>query len=222
MLQRTTPKRDHPVEESPQTNEISPVKRKKALRILRPAHEYTVEEYLQLEETSQDKHEYYRGEIYLMAGGTYNHNIVAGNVVREFGNAIIQKNKECDVSGSDLRIAIPNEEFYTYGDATIVCGEPEFALDRPDLLKNPILIVEVLSPSTKKHDRTTKFELYKHMESFQHYLLVDPKQIHIEYRWKTDNGKWKQCEITDVNDTIPILGMDVEVSVKEFYRRIKF
>jgi Uma2 family endonuclease len=194
----------------------------KKLRLVAPVHEYTVEEYLHFEEASPDKHEYYRGEIFLMAGGTYNHNIVAGNVVGELRNALIQKSKDCDVSGSDMRIAIPQEEFYSYGDAIIVCGEPQFVQDRQDLINNPVLIVEVLSPSTKKHDRTTKFELYKRLESFEHYLLVDPEQVHIEYRWKSDNAKWKKREVTDINANLSISGLDITVSVKDFYRRIKF
>lgn len=218
MPQRTTAEHVYGVEEHSQ----SAKKAGKRLRILAPAHEYTVEEYLRFEEASPDKHEYYRGEIFLMAGGTYNHNIVAGNVVGELRNALIQNNKECDISGSDMRIAIPQEEFYSYGDAIIVCGEPQFVQDRNDLINNPVLIVEVLSPSTKKHDSTTKFELYKRLESFQHYLLVDPEQVHIEYRWKTDSAKWKKREITDINDTITIIGLAIKISVKEFYRRIKF
>jgi Uma2 family endonuclease len=224
MLQRATAKRDYSVEESPQPEAISEStkKKKRRLRMVAPAHEYTVEEYLQFEETSRDKHEFYRGEIYLMAGGTYKHNIVAGNVIGELRNALIRKNKECDVSGSDMRIAIPQEEFYSYGDAVIVCGEPEFVLERQDLIKNPTLIVEVLSPSTRKHDRTTKFELYKRLESFQHYFLVEPERIHIEYRWKTEDGNWAKREITDINDSISIAGMDIEVAVAELYRRIKF
>jgi Uma2 family endonuclease len=218
MPQRNTAGRAYTVKEPSQ----SAKKTEKKLRVLAPAHEYTVEEYLRFEEASPDKHEYYRGEIFLMAGGSYNHNIVAGNVVGELRNVLIQNNKECDVSGSDMRIAIPQEEFYSYGDAIVVCGEPQFVQDRQDLINNPILIVEVLSPSTRKHDHTTKFELYKRLESFRHYLLVDPEQVHIEYHWKTDNAKWKKREITDINDAIPIVGMGIEVSVKELYRRIKF
>jgi Uma2 family endonuclease len=216
MLQRATTKTDYEVEEYPK-QVLGNKKRKKMLQALAPAHEYTVEEYLQFEETSQDKHEFYRGEIYLMAGGTSEHNLVANNTSAELRGAIKRKGKDCKAYGSDMRIAIPKEEFYTYGDAVVICGELEYVSGRRDIIKNPILIAEVLSPSTRKHDRTTKFDLYSRLESFQHYLLIEPERVEIEYRWKTDDGKWKNHKITDINETLRIVGIDLEIPVAEIY-----
>jgi Uma2 family endonuclease len=107
---------------------------------------YTVSEYLALESQSRDKHEYRDGEIIAMAGGTYNHGVIAANILRELGNAL--KGKPCRPADSTVRVGIPRTPLFTYPDITIVCGEPHF--DPQDsggqTLINPRVIIEVLSP----------------------------------------------------------------------------
>src|SRR4051794_4528568 len=116
------------------------------------------EEYLRLEENSVEKHEYYRGEIFLMAGGSERHNLIASNTLGELWSNLRGKNYR--TYNSDMRVKIESNSLHTYPDVSVVCGEPRFAAGRSDTIVNPVLMAEVLSPSTEKYDRSQKFELY--------------------------------------------------------------
>ena len=118
---------------------------------------YTVEEYLALERQSEERHEYIDGQIYAMAGGSYQHAQIIGGLVREFGNAL--KKRPCSVVPSDLRLRVSPDGLYTYPDVVVICGDPRFADDRRDTLLNPTLIVEVLSPSIEAYDNRLKATL---------------------------------------------------------------
>jgi Uncharacterized protein conserved in cyanobacteria len=110
---------------------------------------YSLEEYLALEATSEEKHEYYNGEIFAMAGGTFRHAQLAENIFASLRQHL--RGKPCQPKGSDMRLATPSG-LYTYPDASVYCGKPELT-DKQTELKNPVVIVEVLSPSTKNYDR---------------------------------------------------------------------
>jgi Uma2 family endonuclease len=144
---------------------------------------YSYEEYLALEEEATEKHEYYQGEIFVMSGGTPVHSEIAMNT----GGALISalRPSSCRVYGSDLRIRIEKEDYSTYGDVAVICGELQYYADRLDVVTNPLLIGEVLSPSTRNFDQTKKFELYRSLPSFEHYLLIDSKRVYVEYRQKS-------------------------------------
>ncbi|MCF4967273.1 hypothetical protein CV014_09205 [Nostoc sp. CMAA1605] len=138
---------------------------------------YTPEEYLALEEVAEYKSEYIDGQIIPMAGGTVNHNRIAGNFYAVLNFAFRQQNYE--VFNSDMRLWIPEKRIYTYPDVMIVVGEPEFFPNRQDMILNPQVIVEVLSESTKGYDHEDKFQAYRTISTFQEYLLVDQTQIYV-------------------------------------------
>ena len=135
---------------------------------------YTPEEYLAMEETADYKSEYFQGEIFAMAGGSFNHNLIVSNVHGELRNTL--RGKPCNVLMSDMRLLTEWNGSYTYLDVMVVCGKVEFAPKRNDRLTNPNVIVEVMSPSTHDYDRVRKFALDKKIESLREYLLIDSEQ----------------------------------------------
>jgi Uma2 family endonuclease len=149
----------------------------------------TPREYLDLEEQAEYKSEYYQGEIFAMSGGSPNHALIAANLIATLQSQL--KGTGCRVFTGDLRVHIPASELYTYPDVTVVCGKLELTGDRQDNLANPILIVEVLSPSTESYDRGQKFSLYRSIPSLREYVLVSQDRISIEIFHKNDAGIWE-------------------------------
>jgi Uma2 family endonuclease len=181
---------------------------------------YTPQEYLALEETAEYKSEYYQGEIFAMAGGSINHNRIVGNVSAALNVAFA--NRPCEAFASDMRVQVRQDGFYTYPDVAIVCGEIEFSQGRDDTITNPVIIVEVLSPSTKNYDRTTKFELYRGLESFQDYILIDQERVYIEYHHKLERQKWVMQLYTNPAETLKFQAIEFELPLVRIYHRVKF
>jgi Uma2 family endonuclease len=155
---------------------------------LRPAKTtFTPAEYLAMEEPAEYKSEYYDGEIFAMAGGTANHSTIA----LSFGAELLQilKSKPCRVYNSDVRLLIQGSGLYTYPDLTIVCGKIEYMPRRKDTITNPILLVEILSESTRAY-RGQKFNFYKPIPSLQEYVLVESEQPRVECYQRGDGDKW--------------------------------
>src|SRR5262245_25786086 len=123
----------------------------------------SIEEYLEMEETSQEKHEYYRGEVFAMSGPKVQHNIIAGNVFGILVNKL--KGKPCRPFSSDQRVHIEKNTLFTYPDISIICGEIKTLNDDEWNALNPTMLIEVLSPSTKNYDRGEKFMLYRDIAS---------------------------------------------------------
>lgn len=132
---------------------------------------YTIEECLTLEEKAEDKSEYYRGEIFAMTGATMNHNQIAGNLYTVLNQAY--PDKECRVFISDMRLWVKEKELFTYPDLLVICDKPVFYQNRRDTIANPLIIVEVLSESTKNYDRGGKFEFYRTLSTLKEYILID-------------------------------------------------
>ena len=174
---------------------------------------YTPEEYLRMEANSLEKHEYFQGEIFLMAGGTPRHNLLVANVTAELNLGL--RGKDCAAYSSDMRILVKSSGLYTYADVSVVCGELELAPGRNDTITNPVLIAEVLSPSTEKYDRSQKFELYRGLESLQTYLLIDQSRFYVELHTKSASDTWvlqtfnsssQNINLASLNLTIPLAG----------------
>ncbi len=139
--------------------------------VAKPQKYHSPEEYLALEETAEYRSEYYRGEIFAMAGGSANHNRIARNLLIAFDDALEGKPYEAFIT--DMRLYVKKNGLYTYPDVMVVCGKLEFVKGRTDTLTNPVVIVEVLSESTEGYDRGTKFELYRAVDTLQDYVLID-------------------------------------------------
>ena len=180
----------------------------------------TPEEYLTLEETAEYKSEYYRGEIFAMAGTSINHNRIVRNLSRKLDQALI--NNKCEAFTSDIKVWIQEKDLFTYPDVIVVCGKPEFYPDRDDTIMNPLVIIEVLSDSTKNYDRIEKFEFYRTLPTFQEYILVDQYKIHIEHFYQESKGKWIFTEYNHIDDVLNFEKIDLKMSLKDIYYRVEF
>src|SRR5438128_1080674 len=116
-------------------------------------------EYLAFEREAEERHEYYKGEIFAMSGASFKHNVIEDNV-RGMLHSFL-KGKRCRSFGINLRIHIPKNTLYTYPDILVVGDEPKFVDNEFDTLLNPSVIIEILSPSTANYDRGAKFNLYR-------------------------------------------------------------
>jgi Uma2 family endonuclease len=182
--------------------------------------DFTLQEYLQLEEKSDLKNEYIDGRIIPMAGGTVNHNRIAGNFYAALNFAL--KQTENEVFNSDMRLWIPKQRIYTYPDITIIVGEPEFFDNRQDTITNPKIIIEVLSKSTENYDREGKFKAYRTIPSFEEYLLVEQNRISIEHYSKTANKRWSLQEYDEEDELINLVSISLEIRLQDLYNKVKF
>lgn len=182
---------------------------------------YTVEEYLARELVSRDKHEFYRGEIFMMAGGRSEHSILKVNLVRLIGNKLA--GKEYTAFDSDMRVKVTANGLYTYPDASIAC--PPIAIETKNgcqSLLNPVVLFEVLSSSTANYDRGAKFNLYSELESLKEYFLISQDDAVVERRFKTDSGTWAVEVITALDSSIRIASIEYGLPLRELYDKVEF
>ena len=181
---------------------------------------YTPEEYLKLEEQAEFRSEYRDGEIIPMAGGTTNHNKIAGNFYKRFPLTI--QDQDYEVYIGDVRLWIPDSRTYTYPDIMIIEGEPIYQENRRDILTNPLLIVEVLSKSTKGYDRGDKFRFYRSIPSFQEYILIDQSGYHLEQYSKQAENQWLFKEYEGEDAILTLESVELQIPLREIYERVDF
>jgi Uma2 family endonuclease len=181
---------------------------------------YSPEEYLVLEEAANYKSEYIDGEIVPMAGGSTNHNRIAGNFYAALNFAF--KTEGYEVFMSDVRLWISKRRIYTYPDVMVVAEEPEYYNNRTDTITNPRVIIEVLSASTKGYDRSKKFEAYRTIPTFEEYLLLDQTRVYIEHFSKTDNKRWSFCDYDESDEVIALSSVSFEISLTDIYNKVNF
>ena len=177
---------------------------------------WTEEEYLEIERAALDKYEYYQGEIFAMAGAGNRHNIIFRNVYGDL--AYKTKGKSCRPYGSDLRVHIPENSLYTYPDISFFCGDlGNYLYKGDDTFVGPVIIIEILSPSTKHYDRGQKFELYKDILALKEYILIDSESIYVEVFHKDEQSAW-QAEVHDqIEQILSLTSIGLSVSLKDIY-----
>ena len=180
----------------------------------------TVAEYETRELDADTKSEYYRGEMFAMAGGSPEHSLVATNFTREARNQL--KGKPCVPYNSDLRVKVEATVLYTYPDATIVCGPPQMDTAVKGTVLNPSVIVEVLSESTESYDRGKKSSHYRRIESLRELILISPSEPLVEMFTRRDDGNWSFIEYRSITDTLVIDSVGVSIPLSEIYRNIAF
>jgi Uma2 family endonuclease len=181
----------------------------------------TPEEYLALEEKADHKSEFFQGEIFALAGGSSNHNLITGNIHTELKIAL--KGRPCRVYINDMRLLVKRNGLYTYPDVMVVCGKVEFVAGRNDTLTNPIVIVEVLSPATHSYDRVKKFAFYKQLDSLREYVLVDSEQVHVTRLQRAQDGAQWMIEMEDARDaTLRLESLACEIPIARLYDQVEF
>jgi len=179
----------------------------------------TVEEYLEMEVLSEEKHEYYQGEIFAMAGASDEHNKIVGNT---FGELYVKlKGKSCRPYVADLRMAVKQNAFYTYPDISVVCGKLEKTDDKFDTATNPTVIIEVLSESTKDYDRGTKFKLYRDIPYLKDYIMIDATgQVGLEHFSLNADGLWVLQEYDTIEEFVQIPSLNVTLALSDIYAEV--
>jgi Uma2 family endonuclease len=178
----------------------------------------SIEEYLDMENASMEKHEYYKGDVFAMSGAKVRHNIISGNLFIALGQKL--KGKKCKPYNSDQRIHIQSNTLFTYPDISIICGEI-ITLNNDDYnVLNPAVIVEVLSKSTKNYDRGEKFKLYRDIPTLKEYILADSESIHIEVFRLNENNHWELEEYNSVENFLFIKAIDEKILISEIYEGV--
>lgn len=180
-------------------------------------HGYSYAEYLALEADANVRHEYFDGSIYAMAGGSREHAALASNLTLALGVQL--RGRPCQPHSSDLRVRVPPTGLATYPDVTVICGEVELDPEDPKqhTVVNPILVCEVLSPSTEDNDRGEKLENYKQLGSLRHAVLVAHERRAIDVWSRDDGGAWTSMSY-GTGERATLQALAVELDVDELYR----
>ena len=181
---------------------------------------YTPEEYLALEETSEDKNEYRQGEIIPMVGATTNHNQIAGNFYRRFPLTI--NNQDYYTYMETVRLWLSDYSIYTYPDVMVIKGQPLYQGNSQSNVINPLIIVEVLSNSTQAYDRGDKFKFYRSLPTFQEYILIEQSSYSVERYSKQKDDQWLVDFLTGENAVLQLLSVDWQISLQDLYQRVNF
>jgi Uma2 family endonuclease len=185
---------------------------------MQPATEpsYDRIEYLAMEEAANVRHEFFQGQIFAMSGGTFNHVVLSGNVY--FALKTKLRGKPCQPVNSDMRIHTP-AGLDTYPDVSVYCDQPELT-DNNRTLLNPVVIIEVLSPTTRNYDQGEKFRLYRSIPSLREYLLIDSESIEVNHFRKLENADWLLHEYTVISDIIWLPTIEQPLSLAEIYENV--
>lgn len=178
----------------------------------------TEHEYLEGEKKSEAKHEYYKGEIFAMAGATEAHNLITTNIGRELSNQL--RKKQCRVYSSDMKIKIEKEDKFAYPDVIVVCGERKFLDNTTTVILDADVIIEVLSDSTEAYDRGDKFSYYRQLHSLKEYLLVSQKIKKMELFQKKQNGFWFFTETKKEQLDLSITSINCTLNINDVYEKV--
>ena len=179
------------------------------------------QQYLEIERKALDKSEYFSGQMFAMAGASREHNVIVGNIVGEVRERL--KGKPCETYPSDMRVLVSATGLYTYPDATVACGEPEFADGHVDILLNPLVIVDVLSDSTENYDRGAKFAQYQRIESLREYVLISQDKPQVErYSRQSDSRQWLYEKSDGLTAGVTLHALGFPLPLSEIYARVRF
>ncbi len=183
---------------------------------------FSLEEYIQHEIQTKQKHEFHDGALFALAGGSLEHALLVGNIYAELRNGLKAKNSNCKPITSEAKLHIKKENKYLYPDCMVVCGEIEKSEDHKEALCNPMLIVEVLSKSTSEYDRGDKFYFYRQIPSLREYVLIEQSRYVVEVFYKkSKNSLWSISRYEGLAENVKLQSLGIEVNMKDLYFDIK-
>lgn len=184
-----------------------------------PKQKYTLEEYLELDRNSEERLEYWDGEIFSMSGVSDSHDLIETNLVYRLKGRL--EGRGCRVFAANMRIKVPTMPPYRYGDLSAICGKSQFEkIGGVDVLTNPALIIEVLSPSTESYDRGDKFSNYKSIPTLGEYLLIAQHRPHISQFIKQADGAWLNLEFNSLDEVLKVVTLGCELLLSEIYQDV--
>ncbi|MCA1621546.1 MAG: Uma2 family endonuclease [Acidobacteria bacterium] len=186
-----------------------------------PERRYTLEEYLELDRTSEERLEFWDGEVFCMSGVSEEHAEIETNLLA-FLKPLL-RGRGCRIFPANVRVKVPTAPPYRYPDVSALCGEARFEeIGGVDALTNPQLIVEVLSPSTEAYDRGEKFTHYKSIPALREYLLVAQHRPHVTRLYKQDDGKWIHTEASELTAILTLDSLGCDLPLSEIYQGVSF
>ena len=192
-----------------------------------PQAKTTVAEYLDFERRSTERHQFVDGEVFAMAGESLEHSIISANIIISLGLQL--RGKPCRVLSPNMKIRSglvdvrSTKGLFSYADASVVFCEPRFHDTHSDVLLNPKLIVEVLSPSTEAFDRGDKFLRYRtFLDSFTDYLLVSTVEPRLEHFSKEPANRWLYTCISGLDGSLTLLDLGCKLELTEIFEGVKF
>ncbi len=185
-----------------------------------PEHRCTLEEYIELDKNSEERLEYFDGQVVSMSGGSLSHNRIAINVITGLHSR--SANRECSLLPADMRLKVPKAPPYRYADVVMVCGSPLIEkIQGLDVLVNPTLIVEILSDSTEAYDRGNKFLAYQSIESFEEYLLIAQDRPYVTHYLRQPDGHWLRSDIEGLEREIKLVTLGQSIPLREIYVNVE-
>lgn len=178
----------------------------------------SVEEYLAQERRAETKSEYLDGEVFAMAGASRRHNLLVTSVVGMLYSQL--RGRGCELYSNDMRVRVSSTGLFAYPDVVVACGEPEFLDAEVDTLLNPVLIVEVLSPSTADYDRGGKWAHYRTIPSLREYLVLDQERVHAEHHIRQPGGDWLLHETEDPAAVLRLAAIGCELPLAAAYEGV--
>jgi Uma2 family endonuclease len=177
-------------------------------------------EYLEFERGSTVRHEYVGGRVYAMSGASRWHGLIVSNLVIALGGAL--RERDCNTIANELRVSAPQHASYFYPDVVVYCGEGEWLDGNFDTLRDPRLVIEVLSPSTERYDRRVKVGSYWTIPSLEAIILVSQDAIRVEHYFRPEGVAHRFALYESLDQTVEIPSLDLVVPVSEIYRRVNF
>lgn len=188
---------------------------------IQPQHGYTLEEYFALEQASEVRYEYWQGEVFAMSGASPAHVQIQVNLITLLRSQL--RRRPCRIFSSDMRLKVPSFPPYRYPDLSALCGEPVFELiGGLEVLTNPTLIVEILSPTTEAFDRGDKFTHYKSIPNFREYLLIAQHRPHVGQYAKQSDTVWSYQEFNHLSASLYVSSVDCTLGLEELFQDVIF
>ena len=192
---------------------------KRKLQDVEASKLWTVEEYLAYELTSPVRHEYVDGQLFAMAGESKNHNRLASRVCARF--VLHLGDGKCEAFIENVKVKVSPTRYY-YPDVVVACSEPEEDEDAY-IIEEPLLIIEVLSPSTQRNDRVEKMNAYQKLAGLREYVIISQESVRLEvYRHEQAGEAW-QCEVfNDTESEVTFQSVGLSLKLADIYRRVRF
>lgn len=180
----------------------------------------TPEEYLEYERQAEGRHEYWGGEIHAMSGGSPNHSSLSGNAFAALRDRA--RSKGCRAFESNLKVYAPAKDGFLYPDAHVVFGALKLYDKVGDAVTNPVLVIEVLSPSTERYDRGVKFAPYRSIPGLREILFVDQEQPAVELFTRCKDSGWQMTEVVGLEGVIHVTTLQCDLPLAELYLDVSF
>jgi len=178
----------------------------------------TADEYLAAERASELRSEFFNGEVFAMSGGTDDHGHIANRAAYLLTGQLDER--PCRIYGGSVMVQAGNREGFCIPDVMVIWEKPSYADDRKDIITNPVLVIEVLSPSTEKWDRGGKFDYYRRIPSLREYVLIFQDQMRVEWFSRSDSGDWVYRTAVGPEGIVDLASLSVQLPLAKLYKNV--